>query len=183
MVYMQKKGVRSIIDLTYGEGNFWTHGLLEDYDVRMYDKYKHGGRVASYEKLALDAADPRVVADLVVLDPPYRATGGGYNWLNSRCNYAQVVQSSFGAEHHLHRDNVLQFYESGLMNATRFKPKFLLVKVQDQAEWCQTAAVVDRAKVHGFDYWFKAILVNKRTRQTHNSNNYSHRTHHPRTGN
>eukprot|EP00944_MAST-04C_sp_MAST-4C-sp1_P014366 g14366.t1 len=134
MVYMQKEGVRSIIDLTYGEGNFWTDGLLKEYDVRMYDKYKHGGRVASYEKLALDAVDPGVMADLVVLDPPYRATGGGYNWLNSRCNYAQVVQSSFGAEHHLHRDNVLQFYESGLVNATCFNPKFLLVKVQDQAD-------------------------------------------------
>ena len=40
----------------------------------------------------------------------------------------------FGAEHHLHRDNVLQFYESGLVNATCFNPKFLLVKVQDQAD-------------------------------------------------
>ena len=72
----------------------------------------------------------------------------------------------FGAEHHLHRDNVLQFYESGLVNATCFNPKFLLVKVQDQAEWCQTAAVVDRAKVHEFDYWFKAILVNKTLQAT-----------------
>ena len=78
MVYMQKKGVRSIIDLTYGEGNFWTDGLLKEYDVRMYDKYKHGGKVFSYERLAEDAMDPSVVADLVVLDPPYRATGGGY---------------------------------------------------------------------------------------------------------
>jgi hypothetical protein len=168
MVYMQRQGVKSIIDLTYGEGNFWNKKTMEKYDVRPYDKYKHGDKVFSYERLAEDTMDPSVVADLVVLDPPYRATGGGYTMLNSQFNYAKVAQSSFGAEHHLHPDNVRGFYETGLKNATCFNTKFLLVKVQDQAGWCQTAEVVDRAKVHGFEYWFKAILVNKSMQATVN---------------
>lgn len=88
--------------------------------------------------------------------------------LNSRYNYAKEAQSSFGAEHHLHPDNVRGFYETGLRNAACFNPKFLLVKVQDQKGWCQTAEVVDRAKAHGFEYWFKAILVNKSMQATVN---------------
>ena len=168
MVYLRRQGVKSIVDLTYGEGNFWTQNTLDQYDFRLYDKFKHGSRVWSYDRLAQDCLEPSVVADLVVLDPPYRATGGGYTLLNSRSDYAQVAQSSFGAEHHLHPDNVRGFYEAGLKNAACFNPKFLLVKVQDQAGWCQTAEVVDRAKAHGFEYWFKAILVNKSMQATVN---------------
>ena len=80
-----------------------------------------------------DVRKSSIAPQLVVLDPPYRATGGGYTCFNSRTNHAQTTQSAFGAEHHLHPDNVLGFYEAELEVAARFKPRFLIVKVQDQA--------------------------------------------------
>ena len=55
----------------------------------------------------------------------------GYTLLNSRLNYVQVAQSSFGAEHHLHPDNVRGFYETGLKNAACFNPKFLVALSPD----------------------------------------------------
>ena len=164
--YLAKRGVKTIVDLNYGEGNFYSPSSSRKFTVHAYDKYKCGDSVRSYDELAADVRKSSIAPQLVVLDPPYRATGGGYTCFNSRTNHAQTTQSAFGAEHHLHPDNVLGFYEAELEVAAQFKPQFLIVKVQDQARVCLTAFVVERAKAHGFGYWFKAILVNKSVQQT-----------------
>ena len=68
--YLAHKEVETIVDLNYGEGNFYSSSSLKKFTVHPYDKYKCGDSVRSYDDLAADVRKSSIAPQLVVLDPP-----------------------------------------------------------------------------------------------------------------
>jgi hypothetical protein len=68
--YLAKRGVKTIVDLNYGEGNFYSPSSSRKFTVHAYDKYKCGDSVRSYDELAADVRKSSIAPQLVVLDPP-----------------------------------------------------------------------------------------------------------------
>ena len=141
-----------VLDLTYGEGNFWTRWRPERLTTN--DKFKPAQHAHDFR----DTPWPNCAFDVVVLDPPYKLNG---------TPAMGEMDRRFGTAHDMKRDEVLALLLRGALEAFRLCRVYALVKCQDQVEgglkrW-QTDMVVRALEAHGaqkvdrFDFVYTPI--------------------------
>jgi hypothetical protein len=108
-----------VLDLTYGEGGFWTHyspGLgFQTNDI-------NPGKGGEHQDFRLTSWESRSFAT-VVLDPPYKLAG---------TPASGAMDLRFGTDEVRTRNELLALLVSGIAEGARLANKWLLVKVMDQ---------------------------------------------------
>ncbi len=125
--------VGTVLDATYGEGNFWTVWRPEH--LTTVDLYKRAAVCADFRALPF----PDRAFDVVVFDPPYKLNG---------TPAMGEMDHRYGTERRTTRGDVLGAIADGARECWRLTGRWLLVKVMDQVEggqmrW-QTDLVTER---------------------------------------
>lgn len=166
-----------VIDLTYGEGKFWTRFRPDEERFVTNDLHKPA-------ELRLDFCDTRLDAeryDAVVFDPPYKLAGRRDTF--DAAKGAQSMDSRYGTGgSYVPIGRTAELIDCGTREACRISRRFVLVKCMDQVasgriHW-QTDDVTATAKSCGFRKLDSLILPGGRKqspkrRQVHARRNYS----------
>jgi hypothetical protein len=158
-----------VLDLTYGEGAFWTEwcpDVLIENDLHKGAEWMHHEdfRATSFASGAYDT---------VVFDPPYKMGG---------TPSSEKMDKAYGTEEYRSRIEILSLLVGGIAEAARLSNKWVLVKCQDQVSsgevrW-QTQTAVDTARALGMRLFDSFMLPGGRpqpagTQQKHARRNYS----------
>lgn len=163
----------TILDLTYGEGNFWTKFKPNDGRQRgprlLYknDLYKQVGFAYDYTNMPFGDN----YFDNTVLDPDYKMTG---------TPSTPKMDFAYGTDRPMRYQDRLTNIEMGAREALRICSRYALIKCQDQivsGNLClQTLAVIRAVNQDPFD-WFNFLQdprpQPKGRRQVHARRNYS----------
>jgi hypothetical protein len=107
-----------VLDLTYGEGGFWTHhlppGLVRNDINPAKGEHTQDFRLTTWESRSFAT---------VVLDPPYKLAG---------TPASGAMDLRFGTDEVRTRNELLALLVSGIAEGARLANKYLLVKVMDQ---------------------------------------------------
>lgn len=159
----------TVLDATYGEGNFWT--VFRPEQLATNDAFKPADTHYSYLDLF---AFPKQWFDTVVFDPPYKLSG---------TPSLGEFDNRYGIAEYMPMQERLADIRMGARECFRVARKYLLVKCQDQVcagkiRW-QTNMVIDAIEgvggelVDRFDFIYTPRPQPNGRRQVHASRNTS----------
>jgi len=155
ILFLYGKAADRILDMTYGEGKFWTGLDTSKYDLVTNDLFKDNPSGHHFDFRRIDLLDESF--DLVVLDPPY--IHGAFNNGNKTTKHKDIAEryglkpaTESGANHKVREDRLItnwgvtplpmnangitKMYRQGMAEAWRLlKPAgILVIKTQDEIE-------------------------------------------------
>jgi hypothetical protein len=166
-----------VLDMTYGDGNFWS--VWHPENLVANDLYKEFPKclcpVSSLHWYDFRCTEwPSGSFDTVVFDPPYKMSG---------TPASEEMDGAYGTEVVRTRSEILSMLVGGIAEGSRLTSKWLLVKCQDQVSsgkvrWMTTAAI-DAARAlemrHVDSFIFQSGRPQPKGRkQKHSRHEYSH---------
>lgn len=167
--------VGSVLDLTYGEGNFWTKHRPEDLVTN--DLFKEADFNEDWRSRTQWQSESFTT---VVFDPPYKLAGARDNGGSS--GGGLTMDDRYGTEQYSPVSSVRQDLISGTQEACRLSSQFVIVKCMDQVAGGKVNWQTDDVTLAATECQFRKVdlLMLKRgraqdpeRRQLHARRNYS----------
>lgn len=109
----------TVLDTTYGKGNFWVYGLPDYIELSKNDLFVKDKNITNWDFTYLPYKDG--LYDLVVFDPPHLADGGVDGMMTELYTSVKGINS------------LIDVIERGVQEAWRVSEKGIIVKVIDSA--------------------------------------------------